>query len=330
MIEHRCSIGERGGFFQRLRSGTYLGHILEHVTLELQTLAGTEVGFGKARETSEDGRLQGRHRVRRGDGRPRVSGRGPRAVPGRGLRSAVRRRRPRSSGCAIWPSEVCLGPSTRAIVEAAQARGIPYRRLNTESLVLFGHGRKQRRIQAAETDRTSAIAEAIAQDKEMTRMLLRAVGVPTPDGRPVKDAEDAWAAAVRDRRAGGRQAAGRQPGPRRGHEPHHARAGRRGLRSGPAGKRVGAGREVRPRPRLSPAGRRRSRGGGRPPRAGPRRRRRRPHRSPNWSSRSTPIRAAANITPRCSARSSSTPSRWPCWPIRASRPTRFRRPARSC
>ncbi len=91
--------------------------------------------------------------------------------------------------------EVCLGPSTRAIVEAVSTRGIPYRRLNNDSLVLFGHGRKQRRIQAAETDRTSAIAEAIAQDKEMTRMMLRAVGVPTPCGRPVADAEDAWRAA---------------------------------------------------------------------------------------------------------------------------------------
>ena len=88
--------------------------------------------------------------------------------------------------------QVCLGPSTRAIVEAAEVRNVPFRRLNTESLVLFGHGRKQRRIQAAETDRTSAIAEAIAQDKEMTRMLLRAVGVATPYGRPVRDAEDAW------------------------------------------------------------------------------------------------------------------------------------------
>ena len=91
--------------------------------------------------------------------------------------------------------KVCLGPSTRAIVAAAQSRGIPYRRLNTESLVVFGHGRKQRRIQAAETDRTGAIAESIAQDKELTRSLLRAVGVPVPSGRPVRDAEDAWQAA---------------------------------------------------------------------------------------------------------------------------------------
>ena len=88
-----------------------------------------------------------------------------------------------------------LGPSTAAIVGAAVARGIPYRRLNSESLVLLGHGARQRRILAAETDRTGAIAESIAQDKELTRSLLSQVGVPVPEGRPVKDAEDAWAAA---------------------------------------------------------------------------------------------------------------------------------------
>ncbi|MBI4985273.1 MAG: cyanophycin synthetase [Rhodocyclales bacterium] len=88
-----------------------------------------------------------------------------------------------------------LGPSTGAIVKAAVARGIPYRRLTTGSLVQFGWGSRQRRIQAAETDRSSAIAEAIAQDKELTKKLLGAAGVPVPSGRPVADAEDAWTAA---------------------------------------------------------------------------------------------------------------------------------------
>src|SRR5205823_5723153 len=87
------------------------------------------------------------------------------------------------------------GPSTASIVAAAKARGIPSRRLNAESLVLLGQGARQRRIRAAETDGTGAIAESIAQDKELTRALLRAVGVPVPEGRPVVDAEDAWAAA---------------------------------------------------------------------------------------------------------------------------------------
>jgi cyanophycin synthetase len=90
---------------------------------------------------------------------------------------------------------VRLGPSTGAIAQAALARGIPLRRLTEGSLIQFGWGKRQRRIQAAETDRSSAIAEAIAQDKELTKTLLHAAGVPVPQGRPVADADDAWAAA---------------------------------------------------------------------------------------------------------------------------------------
>ncbi len=91
--------------------------------------------------------------------------------------------------------DVRLGPSTGAIVDAAQARGIPVRRLTQGSLVQFGWGSKQRRIQAAESDTTSAIAEGIAQDKELTKKLLHAAGVPVPLGRPVDNAQDAWQAA---------------------------------------------------------------------------------------------------------------------------------------
>ena len=91
--------------------------------------------------------------------------------------------------------DVRLGPSTGSIVYAALARKIPYRRLTQGSMVQFGWGSKQRRIQAAETDRTSAVAEAIAQDKELTKKLLQAAGVPVPIGRPVEDAKDAWKAA---------------------------------------------------------------------------------------------------------------------------------------
>ncbi len=88
-----------------------------------------------------------------------------------------------------------LGPSTGSIVDAALARGIPFRRLSDGSLVQFGWGSQQRRIQAAETDYSSAIAESIAQDKELSKKLLQAAGVPVPIGRPVEDAEDAWVAA---------------------------------------------------------------------------------------------------------------------------------------
>lgn len=91
--------------------------------------------------------------------------------------------------------DIRIGPSTGSIVQAAVQRGIPYRRLTQGSLIQFGWGKKQRRIQAAEMDRSSAIAESIAQDKELTKTLLHATGVPVPEGRPVEDAEDAWAAA---------------------------------------------------------------------------------------------------------------------------------------
>lgn len=196
LIEHRCSVGERGGFFQRLRRGTYLAHILEHVALEVQTLAGTSVGFGKTRETDEDGvykvvidyeeeilareSLKLAHRICFA------------AVYDQPFNLPAELDRLRDLA-----QDVCLGPSTRSIVDAARKRKIPVRRMNTGSLVVLGHGNRQHRIQAAETDQTSAIAEGIAQDKQLTKTLLKAVGVPVPYGREVSDAEDAWSAAER-------------------------------------------------------------------------------------------------------------------------------------
>jgi cyanophycin synthetase len=91
--------------------------------------------------------------------------------------------------------DIRLGPSTGSIVDAAVTRGIPFRRLTEGSLVQLGWGSKQRRIQAAETDASSAIAESIAQDKELTKKLFRMAGLPVPEGRPVKDVDDAWAVA---------------------------------------------------------------------------------------------------------------------------------------
>lgn len=194
MIEHRCSIGERGGFFQRLRDGTYPAHILEHVSIELQTLAGTPVGFGKARETSEEGVYKVVMRYR-DEQLARAC-----LFAARELILAAIHDRPYDIKAEVaklqeLADRVCLGPSTAAIVAAAEARGIPARRLNSGSLVQLGQGVKQRRIWTAETDRTSAIAESIAQDKELTKTLLRAAGVPVPEGRLVADAADAWEAA---------------------------------------------------------------------------------------------------------------------------------------
>jgi cyanophycin synthetase len=194
LVEHRCSVGERGGFFVRLRRGTYMAHILEHVALELQTLAGTPVGYGRARESNVDGIYKVAIAYKEEKlGLACVE----KAFE---LILAAVHDTPFDVHAEIaklkeYGYEVCLGPSTRAIVDAAKARSIPWRRLNEGSLVQLGYGVNQRRICTAEADTTSAIAESIAQDKDLTRMLLKTIGVPTPEGRPVESAEDAWEAA---------------------------------------------------------------------------------------------------------------------------------------
>jgi cyanophycin synthetase len=194
MIEHRCSEGVRGGFFERLRRGTYMGHILEHVTLELQSLAGNEVGFGRARETSVEGTYK--VAIEYVDEEVGLAS----LDTAYALLLAAIHDRPFDVKGEIEKlrnivHNVALGPSTSSIVAAAQARNIPYIRLDTESLVQLGYGSRQRRINAAETDRTGAVAEAIASDKQLTRKLLKVVGVPVADGRVVADEEDAWRAA---------------------------------------------------------------------------------------------------------------------------------------
>jgi cyanophycin synthetase len=194
MVEHRCTSGQRGGFFELLRRGADQAHVLEHVTLELQSLAGTPVGFGRARETSEAGVYQVVVEYKNED-LARAC-----LTAAHALCQAAVSDTPFDVAEAVkklrdLAHETCLGPSTAAIVRAAEARNIPVRRLSSGSLVQLGYGAKQRRILTAETDRTSAIAESIAQDKELTRTLLRQVGVPVPSGRPVTDAEDAWEAA---------------------------------------------------------------------------------------------------------------------------------------
>ncbi len=194
LIEHRCGIGERGGFLMRLRDGTYAAHMLEHVAIELQNLAGTPVGFGKARETSQPGLYKVAMRYRNETvGRACLDA-------GRDLLLAAIHDRPYDVAATIArmkdiADRACLGPSTAAIVDAAEARGIPTNRLTDASLVQLGQGARQHRIWTAETDRTGAIGEWIASDKDMTKRLLQACGVPIPEGRLVESADDAWAAA---------------------------------------------------------------------------------------------------------------------------------------
>ena len=195
LIEHRCSVGERGGFFQRLERGTYPAHILEHVTLELQTQAGHHLGFGKARATAVDGiyKVVVRYLDETLVEACLRSARDLLVAAYAGESFDVAAEVARLRGIAV---QAALGPSTMAIVEAARQRGIPWRRLDRNiSLVQLGHGARQRKIWTAESDCSGAISTFIAQDKDLTRMLLRQAGVPVPEGRKVEDADDAWDAA---------------------------------------------------------------------------------------------------------------------------------------
>jgi len=191
LIEHRCGVGERGGFLERLKEGTWSGHILEHVALELQNLAGMRTGFGKTRSTGKIGVYKMAFRTRQ----PEV---GMAALhAGRDLLMAAIDDTPFDLKATVATlrdlvDARCLGPSTAHIVEAATERRIPHLRLTDGNLVQLGHGAAQRRIWTAETDRTSAIAESIASDKDLTKTLLGACGVPVPEGALVRSAEQAW------------------------------------------------------------------------------------------------------------------------------------------
>ncbi|MEO6281606.1 cyanophycin synthetase [Roseateles sp.] len=194
LIEHHCGVGERGGFIERLRDGTWMGHVLEHIVIELLNLSGMPTGFGQTRSTSKRGIYRMVFRARDEQVARAALAEGhallmtvvndaPFDVP-----SAVARVRDKLDDCY-------LGPSTAAIVAAATDRRIPHIRLNDGNLVQLGHGARQRRIWTAETDMTSAIAEGIASDKDLTKTLLKAVGVPVPEGQEVKSAAEAWVAA---------------------------------------------------------------------------------------------------------------------------------------
>jgi cyanophycin synthetase len=194
LIEHECSPGVRGGFLQRLQEGTWAAHILEHVCLELQNMAGMRTGFGKARQTSQTGIYKIAFRTRQEDV-------GRRALHlGRDLVQAAIDDTPFDIAASVeelhnMVDSLCLGPSTAHIVDAATARGIPHTRLTDGNLVQLGYGIAQRRIWTAETDQTSAIAEEIASDKDMTKRMLQACGVPVPHGQVVQSAAQAWEAA---------------------------------------------------------------------------------------------------------------------------------------
>lgn len=181
MYEHRCSVGTPGGFFQRVEEGTWMGHIIEHIALEIQTLAGMDTGFGRTRGYGEEGvynvvfsyieenvgRFAAEASVRICEAL--IAGEDYDLEPDiqemRELREASR-----------------LGPSTGSIVEEAASRGIPWIRLNKYSLCQLGYGANQKRIQATVTSETSSIGVELACDKEDTKYLLEQAEVEVPRG----------------------------------------------------------------------------------------------------------------------------------------------------
>ena len=197
--EHHCGVGERGGFIERLREGTWAGHILEHIVIELLNLAGMPTGFGQTRETTRRGVYRMVFRAR-DEAVARIALAEAHAL----LLAAIRLPAgPATFDVAAAVARLAeqidrsyLGPSTASIVSAATDRGIPHLRLNDGNLVQLGHGRHQRRIWTAETDRTSAIAGNIAHDKDLTKSLLASCGVPVPEGQVVDSPQAAWEAAL--------------------------------------------------------------------------------------------------------------------------------------
>jgi cyanophycin synthetase len=190
LYDHRCSEGERGGFITRLREGTWMGHIIEHIALELQCIVGTEVGYGKSRSTSQPGvynvvysYIEEKVGIKAGQIAIKLIEHLAYDHPFdfKAEMAELSRILEKSS----------YGPSTQAMIDKAKDRDIPVLRLNEKNLVQLGHGVYQKRIQATVTSLTTLIAVDIACDKELTKRLLDDVGIPVPKGRVVDKLEDA-------------------------------------------------------------------------------------------------------------------------------------------
>lgn len=204
--EHTCGLGEPGGFVRRMREeeGTWLGHVLEHIAIELQCLAGTYVTFGKTRG---EGLPTGQYHVVYSYIEEPVG-----LAAGRLAMALIRHllppeREAHDPSPFDWRKELegfirmaqsrSLGPSTRSLVQAAEERGIPWMRLDESSLVQLGYGKYQRRIRATVTSETRNIAVEIAADKRLTRKMLDDLGLPVPRQSEVYDADEAVAEAER-------------------------------------------------------------------------------------------------------------------------------------
>ncbi len=194
---HSCGTGRVGGFADRLAEGTWVGHVAEHIALQLQREAGTEVGRGKTRGTGEPGQY---HVVYSYAEESVGVAAGQLAV--RLVNHLVKAERDfdfvaELERLILLAERAALGPSTQAILDEAALRDIPYIRLNEQSLVQLGHGVHQQRIRATMTSLTGSLGVDIASDKKLTNRLLAATGVPVPRSEVVRDADGAVAAAGR-------------------------------------------------------------------------------------------------------------------------------------
>ena len=187
---HKCSLGQPGGFIQRLRQGTWMGHIVEHVAIELQALAGNDVKFGKTRATDEPGVYNVVYEYLE----EKVGIEAGRIAVDLCLALAEGRAfdlEPRLTALTHMVNDLALGPSTLSIIKEARKRGIPVIRLNDANLVQLGYGRYQQRIQATTTSLTRMIAVDIACDKHLTKKLLADIGISVPEGVLVTSLEEA-------------------------------------------------------------------------------------------------------------------------------------------
>ncbi len=198
--DHACSLGRRGGFITRLREGTWVGHVSEHIALEFQNLAGTDVRHGKTRSTGEYGRYNVIFEYRE----EQVGIEAGKAAVGL-VNHLVAPSDPATAFDLMAELEklirlaerLAFGPSTQALLDEAAGRDIPYIRLDRFSLVQLGQGVHQQRIRATMTSRTGGIAVDIASDKKLTNRLLDSAGLPVPRSEVVEDEDGAVAAAKR-------------------------------------------------------------------------------------------------------------------------------------
>ncbi len=189
MFAHRCSVGKPGGFFERVEEGTWMGHVIEHVALEMQTLAGMDTGFGRTRGTGQEGEYYVVFSYMEEDAGVYAA------------RAAVKVTQALADDVVYdlendimqlreIREDTRLGPSTGCIVDEAAKRNIPFIRLNKHSLVQLGYGIHQKRIRATIASTTSNIAVDIACDKEETKNLLGAAEISVPKGVIIRNEED--------------------------------------------------------------------------------------------------------------------------------------------